>query len=352
MMSGNDERPPERDLGEPAPASLRVSVLTPGFVAASLALLVVGTLWTGRLDRAREPGLIGHHDGGVRALAFSPDGASVASAGTVDGTVALWDLPGKRRWIICDRGELFYNVLFSPDGSTLAAGRQNGATVSFWDVAFGAETVGLPVAARALALSPDGSMLAAGGADGRIGIWDVAQRRLRATLGEPGPGVTTLTFLHDGQSLAVADTNGNISVWDVGETQRKTTFGTHTGAVLRVAFAQDGRLVATTEFGDFPLHLWEMSTGNHIRALRHPGGMAAAVAFSPDGQTLASGGRHGTIILWDANRGTERATLRDRDDLVFALGFSADGSRLASGSNEGRVRLWDLRTMPSRPAAK
>jgi WD40 repeat protein len=80
--------------------------------------------------------------------------------------------------------------------------------------------------------------------------------------------------------------------------------------------------------------------------------VAAAVAFSPDGQTLASGGRHGTIILWDANRGTELATLRDRDDVVFALTFSADGRRLASGSNDGTVRLWDLTTISSRPAAQ
>jgi len=66
-----------------------------------------------------------------------------------------------------------------------------------------------------------------------------------------------------------------------------------------------------------------------------------AVAFSPDGQTLASGSNDYTVKLWDVNSGRELRSLEGHSRSVNAVAFSPDGRTLASGSADGQVRLWD-----------
>jgi WD40 repeat protein len=348
-----NKQPSASDFGNSSSLP-KVVVLTPGLVAGALALLVGVIVWMMPLDAAPEPGVIGRHSGGVRDLAFSPDGKSVVSSSN-DGAVTLWDLPGIRRWAIYNRGDFIGNLIFSPDGANVAACCAVNGTVILWDVALGGERTTVAAgrdSVRAVAFSPDGSTLACGGLNGRIGIWDLPQARLRVTLGETTASMNTLAFFPDGNSLAAGHVDGNIAIWDVGQRRRKTLFRTRRAAGVSVAFARDGSYVATTEDSDYRVHVWDMSTGSHIWALRHPGGRAAAVAFSADGKILASGGCHGTIMLWDTSRGSKVVTLRGHHGIVVALAFSADGGWLASGGDDGTVRLWDLTTIPSKPAVK
>jgi len=111
-----------------------------------------------------------------------------------------------------------------------------------------------------------------------------------------------------------------------------------------VAFSADGRDVAVGEIADGPqdIILLDPETGEvRTRLTGHLRGVSA-LAFSPDGHTLASAGLDRCIKLWDLTDGKEQASLRDGVGTVKSLSFSVDGAWLAFAGSDYTVRIWDL----------
>lgn len=114
----------------------------------------------------------------------------------------------------------------------------------------------------------------------------------------------------------------------------------HGQSVTSVAFSPDGETLASASF-DHTVKLWDPVTGQELRTLLGHSEAVTSIAFSPDGKTLASGSRDSTVRLWDLTTGQELRTLRGHTGWVNSVAFSPDGKTLASGSDDGSVRLWD-----------
>ena len=159
---------------------------------------------------------------------------------------------------------------------------------------------------------------------------------------EHGSVVHTVAFSPvDASRLASAGGNGTIKLWDL-QNDTVTTLRGHTDTVNAVAFSPNGELLATGG-DDWTFRLWSVSRGQNIATLEHnvdrTRWQVKDIAFSPDGQLLATAGGH--VKLWETTNQTEIATLQ-HNGYVWALAFSPNGQLLATGDGKGTVKIWDV----------
>ncbi|QQR46491.1 WD40 repeat domain-containing protein [Myxococcus xanthus] len=114
------------------------------------------------------------------------------------------------------------------------------------------------------------------------------------------------------------------------------------GSVLALAFSPDGRLLASGGY-DAVVRVWDVAAGAQVAELKGHEAELHAVAFSPDGRWLAAAGRPGALWLWDWKQGRRVALLSGHTDVVRGLAFSPDGEWLASGGLDRTVRVWRIR---------
>lgn len=215
-------------------------------------------LW--QLDPGAETGYVEQlylnaHAGAVSALAFSADGSRFVSA----GAEAYSQLPGERKWaaIVWDMATiaqqalltghqgLIRSIALSPDGATVATGADDG-TLRFWDASNGTNLSALDMAAPVAAIdwSPDGKHIAVAlaRASDNLQVVDAATMTVARSLQAPSAGVTSLAFDHSGAMLVVGATEGVLSIWDATTFELLTTRETDT-AVHAVSFSPDSSMV-------------------------------------------------------------------------------------------------------------
>jgi len=118
----------------------------------------------------------------------------------------------------------------------------------------------------------------------------------------------------------------------------------HSVKVDAMAFSPDGLSIATGG-ADGTIKIWDAAAVRELRTLAGHAGGVKAVAFNPDGTKLVSGGADGRIVLWDVASGNEAGTAAGHAGAVSAVAFSRDGRRLASGGADFKVKLWDAATL-------
>jgi len=304
------------------------------------------------------------HERTVWALDFSPDGRYLAT-GSADGTARIWDTrisPGDpivgRQLTRMDHASDVWELAFSPDGRQLATASRD-CTARVWDVVSGDQLVYLkqPYEANDVAFSPDGSLLATSTKHGIATLWDTTTSPQLANLLHGYP-VQDAIFSPDGKYIATVSNDEVVKVWEV-TTGRQIACMRHGNRVNDIAFSPDGRYLATAS-SDQTAGIWEISA-YHQRAasddldaymleearsrlpkhiLSHEG-KVHAVAFSPNGDTIATAGWDDTARIWETGSGQQLFSLR-HDGEVNALAFSPDGTYLATASRDGAARTWQV----------
>ena len=195
--------------------------------------------------------------------------------------------------------------------------------------------------AYTVAFSPDGRQLAAGNRRGGEGL-GLEERSAPSQLarGQQHLHSIPVAFSRDGR-LATGAFREDLKLWDTGTGLLLRTVHAHRGEpVAALAFSPDGELLASASF-DRTAKLSNSRTGEVLHSFDLHTGNVECVAFSPDGRRLASGGEDKTVRVWDTTTGREVLGLRGHTDRCGCVAFSPDGRRLASASSDRTIRIWD-----------
>ena len=288
-----------------------------------------------------------HHDI-IHAAVFSPDGKILASGGGDykgrDFAIRLWDFPSRRTMnVIAGHTNQIAAMAINPSGSLLASASADFG-VRLWRLPSGESAMildGHTAGATCLAWSPDGSLLLSGGEDLAIRIWNTATgSQVGLLLGHEAP-LVRLLLTPDGKTLVSQSDDQTLRVWDLPNQQLLAVLD-QPARVNALALSPDGSRLAWTTGVDGLVRLWSLGASEPPQELQGHTGRVPALAFSPDGQILASGGEDGLLRLWDAVSGERRAIRRGHTGEISCLAFSPGTGLIASGGIDRNIILSGL----------
>jgi WD40 repeat protein/serine/threonine protein kinase len=349
------------------------------------------TLWS--LPQWRELLAFPAHSGGINALAFSPDGARLASC-SHDFTVRQWDVatgqpPDGRVGAVRRHTNKVWRVAWSPDGRLIASGGTD-AVIHLTDAATGdpvntlsghqdtiqaiefdsrgrlmaysragmikwwddpleqAQPVVRPgFAIYASALLPDGRAIALGSSASRVVIHPIDESAKPIELAGPPGNVRALAIDADGEFLGAAGEH-DVRIWRLAEGGDEpprivADIAVPTGSINRLAFSRapdlEHRLLAGTA-DDGYLRLWEPLTGREVLAI-NTGQPCFGIGWSPDGTRLVAGGRDGIARVFDAATGGLLRTLAGHAGHVAAAVFAPDGRSILTAGEDPDLLIWE-----------
>lgn len=347
---------------ERRPGFARALVFSPdGKTLASAAEYTVD-LWDVATGKRLHP--FAGHATPVVSLAFSPDGTDLASGDSEVGTLIVWNLKDRKpRHTFAGHFPNVLSVAYSPNGKIVASGdgyKGTGgldAQIRLWDLSEGLLLRQFPGhlnGVESLTFLPNGKGLVSVGHDARVKVWDVATgKRLLQIRGEDA-WTKSIAVSPGGKTLLVVSPS-ELALWGLDSGRKVRAFGTakDEGRSVRLAaFLPGGHIVMTGESGNGrskfnEARFWDADKGVLLRSFSLGGAdsLPGCLALSPDGNTLATASnyRGPGIQLWDTTTGKRVGRFSGHPEgAAESLAFSPNGKTLASGGRDTTVLLWEV----------
>lgn len=273
----------------------------------------------------------------IRAIAISPTGTHVLS-GASDGKIALW-LKGQKQPLFEDQTQLeITSVAVHPHTASFAvAGNTSDIFFGYFtDSGWKTERFNMPgEAIRTLAYSPDGKYLSSGDKSGKIFLWEVSSDsiKLLKQVGQHRSGVHALAFSPDSRWLVSGSADSTAVVWPIKSGRPVRLLG-HTGEIRSVSLSSDNEVMTASM--DSTVRLWKLPDPAPFYETETHGRGVSALAFSPDGQHIATGGRDQMVSLIDPVNSKFLWTHQHHREQILSVNIFPDGY-VGSVDEYGRV---------------
>jgi WD40 repeat protein len=288
-------------------------------------------------ELARDAG----HRGGAMAIAFSPDGTRLVSGGQ-DGCVLSWTRDGRRLGSQFGGGTWVDHVVWSPEGDCVATAA--GRIVRLWTPALDlvAEVSGYESTVSSLFWLPGTSQMVTS-CYGGLQFVEVGEAEWARHLDWNG-AIVAAAPSGDGAYIAAGNQDASVHVWNT-RTGRDLAMTGYRTKVRELAWSPDGQLLATG--GGEEITLWSFAgrgpAGRAPEVLRGHEGRVTGLGFLPDGRRLVSCGDDGGLLIWErAGRKFQLTKVRETERSLHSLSLSPDGARVAVAADGGEVTVWPL----------
>ena len=255
-------------------------------------------------------------------------------------------------------------VSFSSDGKLLAfsiLGIADSNNILVWNIEanqmqniYKGHVIGNFGRIRSITFNKDCNLMASASKDSTVKIWNLDTGNLYASLKNENP-VNTVSFNPEGSILVSGTSEGNIEIWDVKNKYKLDSLKSQLSSINSADLSSDGLMLALggdwnyvdvkADTNPIFLEILDIKSNQIICVLDGHEEQVNSVAFSPNGQILASGSKDGNVKLWDVNSGKEILTLlpqenKDLTSEITSVAFSPDGQFLASSTIDGYVTIW------------
>jgi WD40 repeat protein/tRNA A-37 threonylcarbamoyl transferase component Bud32 len=302
-------------------------------------------LW--EVATGKEIGRLEGHTSWVGSLVFWPDGKRLASS-SADQTIRIWDLASRKSLdVLCGHRQEVWRLALLPDNKTLVSGSKDGV-VCVWDASVThprRERVTLPGKISNWRFAPDSRSAVTLDREGKVARWSGPDFQDKEPWLEIGTNHQGDAFSPDGRFLAVGSTNGNISVWDISPRVLWREFKLGDGSVIPLGFTAQGNRLVVRVPSDNHFSEWDLAANREIQSWPAPARfIGRAIGSSPDERLCVAFGFDGDVSGRNLAEHSNTNLPLEAVQVAYEVAFSPDGGRCAAASELGYARVWGTKT--------